>query len=324
MRRTRVRPAPQGRAPARCCASTATSSRPTSPSSARRTPSAAPSRSSARGSARSSRSGKEIDFAIGVQGLGRFRVNLFQQRGTLGFVFRAIPFEIPSLARPHAARRCWRRSRSRRAAWCWSPGVTGSGKITTLAAMLRHLNESRAVNIVTIEDPIEFLHRDHALAHQPARGGHRHALLPRRAPPRPAAGPGRDHARRDPRPRLHGDGAQGGQHRPPGDVHAAHHRRQPDDRPRHLVLPAAPARGDPRPARGLAARRSSPCGSSRARTATGACRRWRSSINTAAVSERIRAGDQIHTLRDLIAEGRTPVRHADLRPEPDGPLPATG
>ena len=102
---------------------------------------------------------KEIDFAVGVQGLGRFRVNLFQQRGTLGFAFRAVPFEIPSmqdLLLPPVLEELATTSRG----LVLVTGVTGSGKSTTLATMLRHLNENRAVNIVTIEDPIEFLHRD--------------------------------------------------------------------------------------------------------------------------------------------------------------------
>jgi twitching motility protein PilT len=101
----------------------------------------------------------EMDFAVGVQGLGRFRVNLFQQRGTLGFSIRSIPFEIPSLEElslPTALQEIALHPRG----LVIVTGTTGSGKSTTLASMLRHLNERRAANIVTIEDPIEFLHRD--------------------------------------------------------------------------------------------------------------------------------------------------------------------
>src|SRR5690606_16078197 len=86
-------------------------------------------------------------------------VNLFQQRGTLGLVFRAIPFEIPSLRDLHLPPVLEEVALSARGLVLVT-GVTGSGKSTTLAAMLRHLNENRAVNIVTIEDPIEFLYRD--------------------------------------------------------------------------------------------------------------------------------------------------------------------
>jgi twitching motility protein PilT len=102
---------------------------------------------------------KEIDFAIGVQGLGRFRVNLFQQRGTLGFAMRAIPIEIPSLRElqlPVALEEIARTTRG----LVLVTGVTGSGKSTTLASMVKHLGEDRATNVITIEDPIEFLHRD--------------------------------------------------------------------------------------------------------------------------------------------------------------------
>ena len=102
---------------------------------------------------------QEMDFAIGVQGLGRFRITAFQQRGTLGFAFRAIPVEIPNLVElslPPVLQDIARYPRG----LVLVTGVTGSGKSTTLAAMVRHLNEHRAVNVVTIEDPIEFLQRD--------------------------------------------------------------------------------------------------------------------------------------------------------------------
>jgi twitching motility protein PilT len=102
---------------------------------------------------------KEIDFAIGVSGLGRFRTNIFHQRGTLGMTFRAIPMEVPALDAlelPEALQQIALLPRG----LVLVTGVTGSGKSTTLAAMIRHLNERRAVNIVTVEDPIEFLHRD--------------------------------------------------------------------------------------------------------------------------------------------------------------------
>jgi len=102
---------------------------------------------------------KEIDFAIGVSGLGRFRTNIFHQRGTLGMTFRAIPMEVPgldALGLPEALQQIALLPRG----LVLVTGVTGSGKSTTLAAMIRHLNERRAVNIVTVEDPIEFLHRD--------------------------------------------------------------------------------------------------------------------------------------------------------------------
>ena len=102
---------------------------------------------------------KEIDFAIGVQGLGRFRTNIFQQRGTLGMAFRAIPVDVPALETLELPAVLGELALLPRGLILVT-GITGSGKSTTLAAMLRRLNEQRAVNIVTIEDPIEFLHRD--------------------------------------------------------------------------------------------------------------------------------------------------------------------
>ncbi len=102
---------------------------------------------------------KEIDFAIGVQGLGRFRTNIFQQRGTLGMAFRAIPVDVPALETLELPASLEEISTLPRGLVLVT-GITGSGKSTTLAAMIRRLNEQRAVNIVTIEDPIEFLHRD--------------------------------------------------------------------------------------------------------------------------------------------------------------------
>jgi twitching motility protein PilT len=102
---------------------------------------------------------KEADFAIGVPGVGRFRTNVFQQRGTLAFVFRAIPYEVKSIQElqlPKILQTIAMKPRG----LVLVTGVTGSGKSTTLAAMIREINQNRRCNIITIEDPIEFLHRD--------------------------------------------------------------------------------------------------------------------------------------------------------------------
>lgn len=102
---------------------------------------------------------RDLDFAMGVQGLGRFRITIFQQRGTLGFAFRAIPVEIPSieeLSLPAVLRQIALYPRG----LVLVTGITGSGKSTALASMIRHVNEVRSVNVVTVEDPIEFLQRD--------------------------------------------------------------------------------------------------------------------------------------------------------------------
>jgi twitching motility protein PilT len=102
---------------------------------------------------------KEADFAIGVPGIGRFRTNVYQQRGTLAFVFRAIPYEIKNiddLNLPGSLKRIATKPRG----LVLVTGVTGSGKSTALAAMINEINQSRRCNIITVEDPIEFLHRD--------------------------------------------------------------------------------------------------------------------------------------------------------------------
>ncbi len=104
---------------------------------------------------------KEADFAIGVPGVGRFRTNVYQQRGTVAFAFRAIPYEVKTIRElnlPPVLEEIALRPRG----LVLVTGVTGSGKSTCLAAMINHLNASRRVNIITIEDPIEFLHRDNA------------------------------------------------------------------------------------------------------------------------------------------------------------------
>jgi len=105
------------------------------------------------------RENMEIDLAYGVPGLGRFRVNIFQQRGTIGIVLRAIPFGINTaeqLNLPTIISKIAQESRG----LILVTGTTGSGKSTTLAAMIDLINSSRTAHIVTIEDPIEFLHRD--------------------------------------------------------------------------------------------------------------------------------------------------------------------
>ena len=103
---------------------------------------------------------KEADFAIGVPGVGRFRTNIYQQRGTLAFAFRAIPYEVKTvkeLQLPPVLEEIALRPRG----LVLVTGITGSGKSTALAALINHINQNRRVNVITIEDPIEFLHRDH-------------------------------------------------------------------------------------------------------------------------------------------------------------------
>jgi twitching motility protein PilT len=101
----------------------------------------------------------EIDIAYSVPGLGRFRCNIFQQRGTVGLVLRVIPGRILTIRElllpPVLERIC---EEQRGLVLC--TGTTGSGKSTTLASMIDQINGTRSEHIVTVEDPIEFLHRD--------------------------------------------------------------------------------------------------------------------------------------------------------------------
>ncbi len=102
---------------------------------------------------------KEADFAIGVPGIGRFRVSVYQQRGTIAYAMRAVPYHIKSITELNLPAVCGDVALRPRGLVLLT-GVTGSGKSTALAAMIQHVNERRAANILTIEDPIEFLHRD--------------------------------------------------------------------------------------------------------------------------------------------------------------------
>lgn len=101
----------------------------------------------------------EIDLAYGVPGLGRFRVNVFQQRGTIGIVLRVIPFGISTAEQLNLPKVIERIAMEQRGLILVT-GTTGSGKSTSLAAMIDFINSNRTCHIVTIEDPIEYLHRD--------------------------------------------------------------------------------------------------------------------------------------------------------------------
>jgi twitching motility protein PilT len=103
---------------------------------------------------------QEVDLAYSVPGLGRFRCNVFQQRGTVGLVLRVIPTRIKNideLGLPAVLKRIAQEERG----LVLVTGTTGSGKSTTLAAMIDYINSTRNCHIMTVEDPIEYLHRDH-------------------------------------------------------------------------------------------------------------------------------------------------------------------
>src|SRR3954463_9176946 len=102
---------------------------------------------------------QEVDLAYSVAGLGRFRCNIFQQRGTVGMVLRVIPMQIKTideLGLPAVLKKIAQEERG----LVLVTGTTGSGKSTTLAALIDYINATRQAHVMTVEDPIEYLHRD--------------------------------------------------------------------------------------------------------------------------------------------------------------------
>lgn len=102
----------------------------------------------------------DIDLAYSVPGLGRFRCNIFQQRGVVGLVLRVIPARIKTIRELMLPSVLERSIAEERRGLVLCTGTTGSGKSTTLASIIDHVNANRNEHVITIEDPIEFLHRD--------------------------------------------------------------------------------------------------------------------------------------------------------------------
>lgn len=102
----------------------------------------------------------ELDLSFGIQGCGRFRTNVFQQRGAVGSVLRVIPFEIKNFKDLGLPQDLCERLCSYPRGSVLVTGATGSGKSTTLAAMLDFINDTRLEHVITVEDPIEFVHRN--------------------------------------------------------------------------------------------------------------------------------------------------------------------
>lgn len=102
---------------------------------------------------------KEVDIGYGVTGLGRFRINIFRQRGSARMVIRNIPFNVPTLSELNLPPIVEKITNAERGLVLVT-GITGSGKSSTLAAMIEHINSTQNAHILTIEDPIEFLIRD--------------------------------------------------------------------------------------------------------------------------------------------------------------------
>lgn len=103
---------------------------------------------------------KEYDTSYFAQGIGRFRVNVYRQRGTLAVVMRFIPTEIPPLESLGLPLPVSQELAERHNGMVLLVGAAGNGKSTSIASMIAHLNRTQALHIVTVEDPIEFLHKD--------------------------------------------------------------------------------------------------------------------------------------------------------------------
>ena len=186
----------------------------------------------------------ELDFSFGIRGLARFRCNVFNQRGAVGAVYRLIPEKIRSfgeLGLPAVLATLAERPRG----LVLVTGPTGSGKSTTLAAMLDKINSERHDHILTIEDPIEYIHpHKNCLVNQREVHSDTEQLLDRAA--RGAARGSRHRAhRRDARPRDGRSGAEDRGDRPLDVRHAAHQLGGADDQPHHRHLPGEPAVADP-------------------------------------------------------------------------------
>jgi len=102
----------------------------------------------------------ELDLSFGIAGLGRFRVNVFMQRGAVGAVMRIIPWEVRSMSELGLPQKLCEDLCKLPKGLVLVTGATGSGKSTTLASLISYINDTRESHIVTIEDPIEFVHRN--------------------------------------------------------------------------------------------------------------------------------------------------------------------
>ena len=142
---------------------------------------------------------KELDFSFGIKGLSRFRANVFLQRGVISMAIRTIPFRswrFEELGLPVVAREFTNRHKG----LVLVTGPTGSGKSTTLAAMIDRINSRAPCHIMTIEDPIEYVHHHKRCIVNQREVGADTDVVPDGAQVRAAAGPRRHPDRRDARP----------------------------------------------------------------------------------------------------------------------------
>ena len=251
----------------------------------------------------------QIDFAYSIPGQGALpRQRLLPARLAVGRLPPDPARHAEARARS-ACRRCSRSSPRSRAASCSSPGPTGSGKSTTLAAMIDLINEHAARahphdrGPDRVPAPAQELHR------QPARAGRRRAELRARPEGRAAPGPGRDPRRRDARPRDDLDRADRGRDRPPRVRHAAHAGHRADGRPHRRRVPARRSSSRCACSSRWRSRASSPSSCCRRPTARAARSAAEVLVPTPAVRNLIREG-KTHQIYSALQTGGA-ARHAD-------------
>ena len=168
----------------------------------------------------------ELDFSFGIQNLARFRGNVFKQRGCVSMVMRQIPFAIKTFDDLHLPPVIAQMAEKPRGLVLVT-GPTGSGKSTTLAAMIDKINRERKGHIITVEDPIEFIHRHQGCIVNQREVGTDTKSFAGGAEVRAAAGPRRRPDRRNARPRDDPGRADDRRDGPPGLRDAAHQLARP-------------------------------------------------------------------------------------------------
>ena len=175
---------------------------------------------------RNCRRSKSVDLSFMREGMGRFRVNIHHQRGTLAASIRLLPSRIPSLESLHLPASLAKLA-ERRQGLVLVTGPTGCGKTSTLAALIDIVNTRRAAHVVTIEDPVEYQHANRSSIIEQIEVGRDTPDFAVTLRSIMRQTPGRDPGGRNARRRDHGDRADRGRDRPPGAFDAAHQRRHP-------------------------------------------------------------------------------------------------
>src|SRR5256886_679263 len=258
---------------------------------------------------------RDYDCSWGAPGIGRFRVNILRQRSSFMIVLRVIPFDVPSFESLKLPPVLTTVAAAERGVILVT-GVTGSGKSSTMAAIINHINQTQNKHIATLENPSEFLHR-HQLLGDATRDRRGHGRLPHGSPGRPAPGPGRRADRRDAGRRNDRHRHEGGGDGPSRGLDPAHAGRGDHGEPRRGDVSARGAGDRPRASLRGAAGRGLP--------APAPSRRW-------ARPRGCRGGPDLHgdgARHDQRPESRRraprlhprragAVRHPDLRPAPHG------